>query len=78
MIYHNDPKFSDLGRSSCANNIDQDQTSPEGEADVCHSVCIFYLLTYEPPHDKTNKFICAPTKDSDQPGHQSLRSVLIG
>ena len=29
----------------------------------------------EPPHDKTNKIICASTKDSDQPGQsdQSLR-----
>ena len=24
---------------------------------------------YEPPHDKTNKIACAPSKDSDQPGH---------
>ena len=24
---------------------------------------------YEPPHDKTNKVACAPSKDSDQPGH---------
>ena len=23
----------------------------------------------KPPHDKTNKMICAPSKDSDQPGH---------
>ena len=23
----------------------------------------------DPPHDKTNKMICAPSKDSDQPGH---------
>ena len=26
-----------------------------------------------PPHDKTNKIACAPSEDSDQPGHQSLR-----
>ena len=25
--------------------------------------------TYEPPHDKTNKLACAPSEDSDQPGH---------
>ena len=24
---------------------------------------------YEPPHDKTNKMICAPSEDSEQPGH---------
>ena len=23
----------------------------------------------EPPHDKTNKLTCAPSEDSDQPGH---------
>ena len=23
----------------------------------------------EPPHDKTNKMTCAPSEDSDQPGH---------
>ena len=24
---------------------------------------------FEPPHDKTNKVACAPSEDSDQPGH---------
>ena len=24
---------------------------------------------YEPPHDKTNKMICASSEDSDQPGY---------
>ena len=24
---------------------------------------------YEPPHDKTNKVVCASSEDSDQPGH---------
>ena len=24
---------------------------------------------YEPPHDKTNKVACAPSENSDQPGH---------
>ena len=24
---------------------------------------------HEPPHDKTNKMSCAPSEDSDQPGH---------
>ena len=27
------------------------------------------FLPYEPPHDKTNKMVCAPSEDSDQPGH---------
>ena len=26
---------------------------------------------YEPPHDKLNKMTCAPSEDSDQPGHPS-------
>ena len=30
---------------------------------------IYTLSTYEPPHDKTNKMACAPSEDSDQPGH---------
>ena len=32
---------------------------------------------YEPPHDKTNKMVCAPREDSYQPGHlPSLIRVL--
>ena len=38
--------------------------------------------TYEPYHDKTNKMACAPSEDSDQPGHPpsliSLRCALNG
>ena len=26
----------------------------------------------EPPHGKTNKIVCAPSEDSDQPGQSSL------
>ena len=34
----------------------------------------FYLKyhdpkAFEPPHDKTSKRVCAPSEDSDQPGH---------
>ena len=29
----------------------------------------FRLDTYEPHRDKTNKMACAPSEDSDQPGH---------
>ena len=33
----------------------------------------------EPPHDKTNKVACAPSEDSDQPGHPpSLIRVFAG
>ena len=27
------------------------------------------IIMIEPPHDKTNKMACAPSEDSDQPGH---------
>ena len=35
------------------------------------------LLIIEPPHDKTNKW-CAPSKDSDQPGHLRVQQVVKG
>ena len=36
-----------------------------------------YKETCEPPHDKSNKMACAPSEDSDQPGHPpSLIRVL--
>ena len=28
-----------------------------------------FKTVYEPRHDKTNKMACAPSEDSDQPGH---------
>ena len=41
-----------------------------------------HLFIFEPPRDKTNKMACAPSEDSDQPGHPpsliSLRCVLNG
>ena len=30
---------------------------------------MMWHILYEPRHDKTNKVACAPSKDSDQPGH---------
>ena len=40
------------------------------------SICIWLLVTVtenisikEPPRDKTNKMACAPSEESDQPGH---------
>ena len=30
---------------------------------------LFCAMLHEPPHDKTNKMACAPSEDSDQPGH---------
>ena len=35
-------------------------------------------ITDEPPRDKTNKMACAPSEDSDQPGHPpSLIRVFV-
>ena len=38
---------------------------------VYHFFCMFQMRTIscEPPHDKTNEMACAPSEDSDQPGH---------
>ena len=38
---------------------------------VCKSSFTFLPkeIRFVPLHDKTNKMICAPGKDSDQPGH---------
>ena len=43
------------------------------------------LIEYEPSHDKTNKMACAPSEDSDKPGHLpslirvfAVRSVVKG
>ena len=50
------------------------------------SYCIFLWLnnsqmkrfSNEPPHDKTNKMACAPSENSDQPGHSpSLIRVFV-
>ena len=30
-----------------------------------------FMYNIEPPHDETNKMACAPSEDSDQPGHPS-------
>ena len=30
---------------------------------------IIFIQKFEPPNDKTNKMTCAPSEDSDQPGH---------
>ena len=34
-----------------------------------NSVISIHACPYEPPRDKTNKMACAPSEDSDQPGH---------
>ena len=38
---------------------------------ICGSLtkAIYLRTTLDPPDDKTNKIACAPSEDSDQPGH---------
>ena len=36
---------------------------------VCPRFVLSCFTTFEPPHDKTNEMACAPSEDSDQPGH---------
>ena len=38
------------------------------------------LMLFEPSHDKTNKMTCAPSEDSDQPGHPHslIRVFAVG
>ena len=33
------------------------------------TILLPYCLQHELPHDNTNKMTCAPSEDSDQPGH---------
>ena len=33
------------------------------------------VFTFEPSRDKTNKMACAPSEDSDQPGHPHEESL---
>ena len=52
-----------IGNVNCA---DQEQQQHKYVAN--HSEA-YKTCTDEPPHNKTNKVICAPSEDSDQPGH---------
>ena len=36
---------------------------------ICNGLWSGFNMKIEPRHDKTNKMICAPGEDSDQPGH---------
>ena len=52
-----DKTFRYLRKQQCGNHFLFD-----------HKIAWEYLIT-ELPHDKTNKMACAPSEDSDQPGH---------
>ena len=34
-------------------------------------------MKFEPAHDKTSKMVCAPSKDSDQPGHPPSQNIVF-
>ena len=43
--------------------------SKSAHAWIFFQLCMFNACRNEPPRDKTNKVACAPSEDSDQPGH---------
>ena len=51
------------------NSVDTDQTTAPIGAVWSGSTLFAIPSTSEPPHDNTNKMACAPSEDSDQPGH---------
>ena len=42
---------------------------PESAVVFRQDLCSIGMTKFEPDHDKTNKMVCAPSEDSDQPGH---------
>ena len=46
---------------------------------ICKLNTVVSLL-FEPAYDKTNKMTCAPSKDTDQPGHllSLIRAFALG
>ena len=58
-----------VNRNNCS--LDKPRYSYDGELKPHFTTVTdsYSLLLFEPPHDKTNKMACAPSEDSDQPGH---------
>ena len=56
----------------CVNIGGKDQTAGKFGTTVTFSSRLYLQQQYkfEPQFDKTNKITCAPSEDSDQPGHQ--------
>ena len=55
-------KIQKTGRKPC-------QQEYQRERAMLSMTCQTLDTKIKPPHDKTNKMACAPSKDSDQPGH---------
>ena len=47
-----------------------------GSVTICIIVLPSAVWQFEPYCDKTNKMACAPSEDSDQPGHLHLPSLI--
>ena len=43
-----------------------------------YTKCTRQAKSDEPLHDKTNKIACAPSEDSDQPGHLPSLIRILG
>ena len=64
-----------LGATVCDNREVPDQ--PVHHDFCCPITESLDTIEYKPAHDKTYKMACAPSEDSDQPGHlQSDQSSL--
>ena len=48
--------------------------NPRGQGHFSQTAAIVFI--FEPKHDKINKMSCAPSEDSDQPGHPPVWSGL--
>ena len=59
-----------LGNGVYTATLNQVQTINKNNLAQTEGVVAVYIeVSIEPLHDKTNKMTCAPSEDSDQPGH---------
>ena len=74
LAYAISTKFAWRGPKTSSSLV---QTDQQGAAISNSSSSSFLIMKNESPYDKTNKMTCAPSEDSDQPGHPpSLISLL--
>ena len=85
MLWLNSPIFQTLAMSWFIESAKKYKLVGRSLEDLCdHNAAVArdlerhqVSLKVEPWHDKTNKMTCAPSKDSDQPGHSpSLMRVF--
>ena len=63
-------------RALLCRKANRKKRSPPHKMAELYQVYLVVLNKYEPAHDKTNKMACAPSEDSDQPGHR-LRLIRV-